>query len=214
MKLFKKIQFKPLCISIGMIIFQTIFYFMAKLFQGNAHVIGGFIDDKIPFCNIFIIPYCIWYVLVFVVPYYLYIKDTEALSKYVSSYLVCSIIADIIFVIYPTIVIRPDIENTGFLNFVTNFIYWTDTPPINCMPSLHCAISILFILATFSSKYVSKFFKIFIFIISIIIMMSTLFIKQHVFIDFITGITLMIYIYIFVINNTLILDKTKKLLRL
>ena len=194
--------------------FQTLFYYIAKLFQGEAHLIGGFIDDKIPFCNVFIIPYCIWYVLIFFVPYYLYLKDKYALSKYIASYIICSILADIIFIIYPTVVIRPILDNNSFLNFATNFIYSTDTPPVNCMPSLHCAVSMLFILTSFSSKKVSNIFKLFIFIISILIMMATLFVKQHVFIDFITGITLMTYVYIFVINNKWILNKVKKLLQL
>ena len=214
MKLFKKFELKPLFISAGMIIFQTIFYYTAKVFQGEPHLIGGLIDNKIPFCNVFIIPYCIWYALIFIVPYYLYIKDKNALSKYIPSYLICSICADIIFIFYPTIVIRPSIESDGFLNFATNFIYSTDTPPVNCMPSLHCAVSMLFILVTFSSKNISIYFKAFTFIISILIMMATLFIKQHVFIDFITGISLMTYVYIFVINNKLLIDKIKKLLHL
>lgn len=214
MKLLKKIELKPLLITIGMIILQTILYFLAKALQGEAHIIGGFIDYKIPFCNLFIIPYCIWYFLVFMVPYYLYIKDKNALSTYVLAYLICSVISDVIFVIYPTMVVRPDVKNIGFFNFITKFIYWTDTPPINCMPSLHCAISMLFILTIFSSKYVSKIFKIFIFITSFLIMLSTLFIKQHVFIDFLTGITIMIYVYIFVIHNKSLINKAKKLLHL
>ena len=44
MKLFKKIKFKPLCISLGMIILQTIFYYLAKLLQGEAHLIEWTID--------------------------------------------------------------------------------------------------------------------------------------------------------------------------
>lgn len=214
MKLFKNIKFKPLCISLGMVAIQTIFYYMAKVFQGEPNIIGGIIDTKIPFCNIFIIPYCIWYVLIFTVPYYLYIKDKDALSKYIASYAICSICADIIFVIYPTTIVRPVLHNNGFFNYATIFIYSNDMPPVNCMPSLHCAVSMLFIFTTFSSKEVSNTFKIIIFIVSILIMMATLFIKQHVFIDFLTGITLMTYTYIFVINNKKLLNKVKKLLQL
>ena len=212
MKLFKKIKFKPLCISLGMIILQTIFYYLAKLLQGEAHLIEWTIDSRIPFCSIFIIPYCIWYLLVLIIPYYLYLKDENAFYKFIISYSICAIIADIIFIIYPTTINRPIIENNSIFDFITNFIYSNDMPPVNCMPSLHCAISMLFILISFSSKKISNVFKVFISFVSVLIMASTLFIKQHAFIDFLTGDALMIYVYIFVISNKSMIIKIKKLL--
>lgn len=214
MKLFKKIDLKPVYICLGMIIIQAIIFMVLKIFQGEPHLIKGYLDNKIPFCSIFIIPYCIWYILVFFVPIYFYYNDKGAFVRYFICYGICSLCADLVFLIYPTEVLRPVFESSNVFNYITNIIYAVDDPPVNCLPSLHCAISMVFILTSLSSKKTSKLFKIFIIIISVLIMLSTLFIKQHVFIDFLTGITLAIYVYIFIINNNFLFNKIKNLLHL
>ena len=213
-KLINKIELKPLLISVGLVLFQTVFFFLIKLFQSNFHTIGSTIDKNIPFNNLAIIPYCIWYILIFFVPYYLYIKDKNTLCKYIASYFLCVIISNIIFATYPTMVIRPDIKPNSILNFITWFIYKIDTPAVNCLPSLHCAVAMLFSLSAFDSKNLSIRYKIVISIFAIIIMLSTLFIKQHVFIDLVIGDILMTICYLIMKNNKYILNNIKKLLKI
>ena len=210
----KKLEKKPLLISVGLILFQSMSYLFIKLFQGTPHLLNSYIDSKIPFCNWFIIIYCTWHVLIFFLPYYLYKKDKNELAKYLSCYVLSIIISSIIFVIYPTTVARPTLENNNILNMLVNFIYFIDNPPINCLPSMHCAVSMLFVLSSFTSKKVPNKMKIFIFIISILIMLSTVFVKQHAFIDIITGDILMVFIYLYVNFNKKIVNRTKKLLNI
>lgn len=213
-KFIKKIELKPLLISIGLVIFQSAFFFLSKLLQSNPHLIGNSIDDRIPFCNWFIIPYFLWYFMLFIVPYYYYKKDKDMLYKYILSYCICAVIAAVIFTIYPTTVARPTLSNNNILNFITNTIYFFDTPAINCLPSLHCAVSMLFILTAFTSKKVTNTFRIPVAIMSILVMIATLFVKQHVLIDVITGDILMAIIYLFVTCNKKNVNKAKKLLNL
>ena len=213
-KLLNKIEIKPLLISIGLILFQTIFFFSAKLVQSNFHLIGGKIDNMIKFNILAIIPYCLWYILIFYVPYYFYKKDKNALVKYIASYLLCAFIASIIFVVYPTTVDRPIVEPNGVLGFITWFIFKADTPAINCLPSLHCAVSMLLSLAAFSSKKISMIFKIIVTIFAIIVMISTLYIKQHVFIDLVTGDVLATLCFLITSHNKKILSFIKKLLKI
>ena len=195
----KKIKIKPLITTILLIVFQTTCYFTSKLFEGTPHLIGNAIDDKIPFNIWFIIPYCLWYLLIFIVPYYLYIKDKDRFVKYIYSYIACTIIANIIFIIYPTTVSRPDVVVTGPISFITHFIFSADTPIMNCFPSLHCAMSLLFILFIIPTKNINNYIKLSIIFLSILIMASTLFIKQHVFIDAISGNILAIISYYIII---------------
>jgi len=213
-KILNKIDKKPILITIGVIIIQSFFFFITKLFQGEAHVIGNVIDDKIPFINYFIIPYCIWYLLLLIVPYYYYKKDKDLFVKYITSYLICALSANVIFLIYPTIVIRPELENNNIFNIITNFIYWVDTPAINCFPSMHCAIAMLFIITINILKDTKKSYRILLTILSIIIMIATLCTKQHVFIDFIAGDILMCIVYIIVAKNKKLTNKVKKMLKL
>ena len=211
-KLLNKIDLKPLIIIIQMIVLQSISYMIAKLIGGTPHLIGSKIDDILGFSIYAIIPYCIWYLLLFIVPYYFYKNDKEMFYKYISSYLICLLLAVLIYIIYPTTITRPEITEKGILFFITKIIFWVDNPPVNCLPSMHCAISMLWILTTLISKKTNKYFKIIISLISISIMISTLLIKQHVLIDLITGNILMTICYLYVNQNKKIVNKVKKLL--
>ncbi len=209
----KKIEFKPLITTILLITFQTACYFISKMLEGTPHLIGNSIDDFIPFNMIFIIPYCLWYLLIFVVPYYIYKKDKDLFIRYIYCYILCTILANIIFIIYPTTVIRPDVIVKGPISFLTNFIFWTDTPIMNCFPSLHCAMSFIFIAYILEAKGIKKIVKISVIIISILIMISTLFIKQHVFIDLISGNVLAIISYLIIKKFYKKYNLLKKLLK-
>ncbi len=206
----KKIEFKPLILTIVLIAFQSLCYFVSKLFGGNPHLIGSFIDDKIPFNMWFIIPYCIWYVLIFLIPYYIYKKDKDLFVRYIVSYTLCTVVANIIFIVYPTYVDRPIVSGNGVLEFITKVVFAVDTPPQNCFPSLHCAVSMLFVLYMFRCKECSLPSKVITFIIAIMIMVGTLFVKQHVLIDLISGDVIALFIYLVV--SKIDVSKIKELL--
>lgn len=208
----KKIEYKPLILTVALIVFQSFCYFVSKFFEGNPNLIGGVIDSKIPFNVSFIIPYCIWYLLIFLIPYYLYKKDKNIFTKYIISYLFCTVIANIIFIIYPTYVNRPIVTGNSILELMARIVFWVDTPAQNCFPSLHCAVSMLFILYMFECKKSPLYLKILTLIISILIMIATLYTKQHVFIDLLSGDILAIVSYIIVNNLKKIKKKVKELL--
>lgn len=194
----KKIEIKPVITTVLLITFQSLMYLISRLFESHHHLIGNTIDTKIPFNIWFMIPYCLWYILIFILPYFLYKKDKDNFIRYIYSYIICTLIANIIFIVYPTTVARPEITGKGILEFITSFIFKIDNPPMNCFPSLHCAMSMLFILFILEIKNVKKNVKITITLISILIMISTLYTKQHVFIDLISGVILAIITYIIV----------------
>ena len=210
----KKIEYKPLILTVALIVFQSFCYFVSKFFEGNPNLIGGVIDSKISFNVWFIIPYCIWYLLIFLIPYYLYKKDKNIFTKYIISYLFCTVIANIIFIIYPTYVDRPIVIGNSILELMARIVFWVDTPAQNCFPSLHCAVSMLFILYMFECKKCPLYLKILTLIISILIMIATLCTKQHVFIDLVSGDVLAIVSYIIVNNLKKTNKKVKELLAL
>lgn len=210
----KKLEIKPIITTILLIAFQSVLFLGTKLLQGTPHLLGGPIDEKIPFNIWFIIPYCIWYVLIFAVPYFLYKKNKDSFVRYIYSYIICTVVANIIFVIYPSTVARPEVASTNIITFVTHFIFWIDTPILNCFPSLHCAMSMLFITYMFENKNIKPIIKIVITIISILIMASTLFIKQHVFIDFVSGDILALIVYFLVKKSYKENNLIKKLLKI
>ena len=210
----KKIERKPFLIAIALILIQSAGYWICKLFEGTPHLIGGAIDAKIPFSIYAIIPYSTWFFLLIIVPYLLYKKDRNSLAKYIVSYLVMVVIADIIFISYPTTVARPEVTGTNIIELITRLVFWVDTPILNCFPSMHCAISMSWLLYIITSKETNKKEKIIIPILCVAIMISTLFIKQHVFIDLVSGVILATIVYIVVQNEKQLTLKVKKLLKL
>lgn len=207
-------KFKPLLIPLVLTAIQGLSYLIVKPFQANIHTLGNGIDAHIPFISYFVIVYCSWYVMLFIVPYLLYKKDRTMLAKYVSSLLIGILICCVIFIIYPTTVLRPEINSNNIFDMIVKLIYLIDTPAINCMPSIHCLLSMLFILTIGVSKKFNLRDKLIIAIISILIMLSTLFIKEHALIDLITGDVLMTIVFLCVNYNKKLVNNTKKLLNI
>lgn len=180
--MFKDIK-KPLIITICLTILQTVFFTGGKIFQGKPHLIGSTLDSEIPFVNWFIIFYVSWYVLLILLPILFYKKDKKKFIDFSLAYIITITISNIIFIAYPTTVIRPEITDSGIINGITKLIFTLDTPILNCFPSLHCAVCYLFIYHTLVEKKFSKLFKVIICTISLLIVASTMLIKQHVLID-------------------------------
>ncbi len=207
----KKIEVKPLIVALLLIIFQSILYALSKVFCVTPHLIGNSIDDKIPFVLVFILPYVFWYLMLFIMPYKMYQKDKTNFYKYIITTILIVVIANIIFICYPTIVNRPELSGNNILILLTKFIYSIDTPALNCFPSLHCGFSMLFILHICTSRKQSNSFKIFTLISSILVMASTLLIKQHVFIDLVAGDILATIIYLIIRKDIKLTKKVKQL---
>ncbi len=210
----KKIEIKPLLITASLIALQATCYLIAKLIEREPYLIGNALDKNTPFIIYAIIPYCIWYIMLFLVPYIFYKKDKKIFSKYCVSYILTALVASIIFVIYPTTVARPEITGTSPIELITRLIFWMDTPILNCFPSLHCAVSMLWILYIFKLKDAKTYQKIYIPIISIIIMLSTLFLKQHVIADLISGDLLATIIFFINKKDNKLINKFEKLLKI
>ena len=210
----KEIEKKPFLIAIALIIIQSCGYWICKLLEGTPHLIGNAIDAKIPFCIYAIIPYSTWFFLLIIVPYLLYKKDKKSLSKYIVSYILMVIIADITYIIYPTTLIRPEVTGTNIIELITRLVFWVDTPILNCFPSMHCAISMLWLLYILKSKETSIYEKTIIPILCIAIMISTLFIKQHVFIDLVSGVIFSTIVFIIAQYDKKLTLKVKKALKL
>jgi len=205
----KKINKKVALIILNLIIFQCLFYFISKTFQGKPTILTSSFDSAIPFIPEYIYVYIFWYLLLFIVPYYLFLKNKETFVKYCLVYCITVIICNLIFIIFPTAIVRPNIIPSNFTEWITNIIFTMDTPIMNCLPSIHCALSVLFILSSFDTPKYSFKYRLMIMVISVLIMASTLFIKQHVIYDVIAAILVVLPIWILVSYSKLYKPLTK-----
>ncbi|MBR5227472.1 MAG: phosphatase PAP2 family protein [Clostridia bacterium] len=203
---------KSICIIlliISFILLETFFYEAAKWISSDVHVLHSVVDDKIPFTPIFIYPYVSWYLLLFLVPLLIYKFSKEDFYKYTLSLIATILISFIIFVLYPTTVIRPEIEVTGLTTWLLNKIYLLDTPALCCLPSMHCALCFLFIIYITKLKNMNIVLKVCVTVISTLIILSTLFIKQHVIYDVLLSLIITLSVFL-IFEKTKIYIKTQK----
>lgn len=186
MRKFYKENKEYLLSIITVLSFNAIIYFLIKLFIPSYNLITSHIDEKIPLIPIFIIIYMLWYPYLFISYYMVYKKDKLKYKKLIINTAISIIIANLIFIIYPTMVNRPQIEDKGIINKLLILVYKLDTP-VNCLPSMHALLSFLIMFTILFDKTMSNQLKITTSIISILIVLSTLFVKQHVIIDVISA---------------------------
>ena len=93
----------------------------------------------------------------------------------------------VVIYIIPTTMTRANVPSGGVLNWLTNAVYSLDQPN-NLFPSIHCMESWICFRGALRCKKVHPMYSKVWFVLAILICMSTVFVKQHVFVDIIGGI--------------------------
>lgn len=184
---------KKFIISLCIIFFGNGFlYWFLKLFQSNPIYINYYLDDKIPYWGWLVYAYNMFYPFCLIAFILLYFKDKKTYYQGVIACIMGILACDIIFLFIPTIMYRPVTPNYDiFTNLVLKVTYFFDEPPLNCFPSLHCLFCFQVAYSYLKSKCTIKR-KIIITVCSIIIVASTLLIKQHYIYDVISAFLLCI----------------------
>lgn len=167
----------------------SMFYNFLNNPGNGANVLITGIDRAIPFMKVFIIPYVSWYFFIFIVLVYLALKDKNTYYKTLISYNLGMIVCFIVYFVYQTTVHRPNITGNDILSKLVLLIYSNDNP-YNCFPSIHSYTSYLMMKAILKSNVRNMYNTLIVSSISILIILSTLFVKQHVVLDAISAIIL------------------------
>ncbi len=158
--------------------------------DSEYHLIHSPIDDYIPFCEYFVIPYLLWFVYILAIGTWFYFKDRRDFCRF-SLFLYSGMQ---IFLIISTLwpngqALRPDLTTLGrdnvFIDLVQNVIYGNDTPT-NIFPSIHVYNTIGACIAVIHTKSIPKdklWIKILLVVQGLLIIASTVFMKQHSIID-------------------------------
>lgn len=156
----------------------------------DYHMIHCFIDDMIPFNELFVIAYLTWHILIAVVVYATYHNDRSVFVKLMRFLIIGTIICFAAFVIYPSCQdMRPvSFEHSNVFTWITKLVYFIDTPT-NTTPSMHIVGSMGLLFAVhYSNNRMHLGTKAAFVIAVIIICASTLFLKQHSVIDIIAAV--------------------------
>ena len=142
-----------------------------------------FLDDWIPFCEWFVIPYVLWYALVAGSLLYFALYDIAAFRSLSTYLMVTQAVAMATYILLPS---RQDLRPAVFprenlLTGAVGLLYRIDTNT-NVCPSLHVAYS-LGIGSTWLRQEIPKACKGGLLLFVILICLSTAFIKQHSVLD-------------------------------
>ncbi len=143
------------------------------------------LDDVIPFCEWFVIPYVGWYLLIVGSLLYFALYSIPNFRRLQTFIIVTQVVAMVIYIVFPNRQdLRPEVlPRDNFLTDIVGLLYTADTNTGVC-PSLHCAYSIGIASVWLKEKSASPGFKAFIVVFAVIICLSTMFIKQHSAVDF------------------------------
>lgn len=158
----------------------------------HYHLMHCALDDMIPFCEYFFIPYLFWFVFIVGMLLYTILFDTESFKKFMYFIIITYSVTLIIYFFFPSAQhLRPAVfpRNNLFTQFLTYFYSFdTDT---NVCPSIHVIGSLAVMFAAWHSKrFQSWGWKTAFTIAAILISISTVFIKQHSVLDLLAALPL------------------------
>ena len=161
------------------------------------------LDDKIPFCEWFVLPYVFWYGYIALVLFYSLYRGKREFLRADLLLTGCMLLPMIFCTLVPNgidVTMRPDFEALGRGNFAIDLvksIYEADSPPRNVMPSMHVSVSWALMFAVLQSEGLKnkRILKTGAVIMSILISLATVFIKQHSILDVFAGIAVAILVF-------------------
>lgn len=184
------LKYKHAWVLLYTLFYMPCFAYLEAHVTTKFHIIHVPVDDYIPFVEYFIIPYLLWFVYIAVTVGYFFFTDVKAYYKLTAFLFTGMTLFLIISALYPNgLDLRPNIfpRDNIFTDMVKQ-LYRIDTPT-NVLPSLHVFNSIGVYIAISRDKRLAsiKWVRYGALILSTLIILSTMFLKQHSIIDVITG---------------------------
>lgn len=171
-------------VSVFMLVYFTWFSLLEKYAQ-PVLMIHSKLDDKIPFCEYFIVPYLLWFVWIAGTFVYFYIKSRDDFYHACRYMFTGMIVCLIIYTLIPNgLNLRPEITNNNIFSRLVDMIWSVDTAT-NVCPSSHVFNSIAINTdypASNAFKH-KKLVHVGSYILALAICMSTFFLKQHSVVD-------------------------------
>ena len=170
------------------IVYMLFFEYLECRPVWGFHVIDTVFDDYIPFCEYFIVPYLLWFPYqILTVLYFIFRnKNKKEYYQLIFNMMMGMTVFLIVSYAYPNVLhLRPsEFPRENVFTDMVRWLYRTDTPT-NVLPSIHVFNSIGCAIALIKSKKFkdNKPMHIFAIISAVLITLSTMFIKQHSFMD-------------------------------
>ncbi len=158
------------------------FFLLEQRGTENMYLITNPLDQYIPFCEYFIIPYYLWFVYLYGGALYFYVKDRK--GEFVKMIITMEIGLTICLLIYTFFPnwqnLRPEVyPNDNVFTKVVQMLQGFDTPTDVC-PSIHVYGTIVLYIAIARRNWGKrKWIKPVALVFAISVCLSTVFLKQH-----------------------------------
>ena len=179
-------RFSHLKLLLGWVVYFALYFLTENLIPAERCTpVHMWLDDVIPFCEWFLIPYVFWYGLIVISLGYFLLYNVDSFKRLQTYIMVTQFVAMAIYILFPTRQdLRPDVfPRENILTDCLRLIYSFDTNTGVC-PSLHVAYSIGIASVWLREKQAWRSWKVFVVVSVILICLSTMFIKQHSAVDF------------------------------
>lgn len=209
---YEKYHIKYLLLIALLYVIKYLMYQIITAINTDYHTINMTIDDMIPFCKYFLIFYVTYYWFPELQLWLLSYKDKRKFYRLLISISIACLICNVCFLIYQVKMVRPDVSGNDIFSVLVRVMYDIDKEALNCFPSIHSLMGTAMVIGVVKTKNFSKGFKLLSCIIGVGCVLSTVFIKQHYFIDMIVGVMLMILTYVMVLYvDKKLLNKQNKM---
>ena len=177
--------------------FVVAFFLVGAIAQEKDYaVIHCGLDDMIPFCEYFVIPYIIWFPFWILMVLYTLGFEPKTFVRLMKYLIVTLTITMTIYVIWPNGQdMWPDpLPRKNFFTWIVGIVYSTDHNT-NVCPSEHVSTAFGVVFAAMDSKRFSGKRSIWFWIIAIAITLSVVYIKQHSVLDILAAIPVILIGY-------------------
>lgn len=169
------------------LVFYLVLFAILEQREAPIRLVMSRIDQLIPFCEYFIVPYLFWFIYLILTAIYfvVFCKDDKEVKKISYSFITGMSIFLCVSLFFPNgHMLRPSLYGDGIFISCVKFLYSIDTAT-NVFPSMHVFCSVAAAIALLRQNELTKKrgFKLAIEITTILIVLSTCFLKQHSVID-------------------------------
>lgn len=186
-------QYKHILLLLYFPIYLAAFRYLENITPEHLNIISSPLDKYIPFVPIFIIPYLFWFVYIAIPGVYFLFCEKEVFCRLMYFGMIGMTVFLLISWIYPNgLTIRPhEFFDQNIFTQLTRYVYSVDTPT-NVLPSIHVFNSVGIYLAVKDSKILGskKGIRYASLTVTILIILSTMFVKQHSVVDVLSGLIL------------------------
>ncbi|MCM1106514.1 MAG: phosphatase PAP2 family protein [Blautia sp.] len=189
---------KHLLILLYFFVYLAWFHYVETSVTTHFHVVHVALDDHIPFCEYFVIPYLLWFFYVGWGIVYMALHNKADYYKLCAFLFTGMTIFLIVSTLYPNgHYLRPQyFAHHNVFTSLCELLYTSDTPT-NLFPSIHVYNSIGIHLAVMQNRQLrnNKTVQLISFLLMASIILATMFIKQHSVFDVCTAFALAFLMY-------------------